>query len=157
MCAPYGLCRTAVRNLFVCFSDQARIVHVSAARCFSTNCALGTFPCSETCPMVTFCSLTLIMMKSTVFWDITSCSHACLARLIIRPWRWRWHVSPKRRFTFNGLHGVRSQKIVPIALLAICFHADILIGSYDPEHGGDMFLRNVAWVSADYTASDPGG
>jgi hypothetical protein len=31
------------------------------------------------------------------------------AWLILRPW-WRWHVLPKRRFTFNGLHGVISQK-----------------------------------------------
>jgi hypothetical protein len=35
-----------------------------------------------------------------------------LARLILRPWRWRRYVSPKRRLTFNGLHGVISQKIV---------------------------------------------
>jgi hypothetical protein len=34
-----------------------------------------------------------------------------LARLIVRPWRWRWHVLPKLRLTFNGLHGVISQKI----------------------------------------------
>jgi hypothetical protein len=34
-----------------------------------------------------------------------------LARLILRPWRWRRHVLPKRRLTFNGLHGVISQKI----------------------------------------------
>jgi hypothetical protein len=31
--------------------------------------------------------------------------------LIIRPWRWRWHVPPKRPLTFNGLHGVISQKM----------------------------------------------
>jgi hypothetical protein len=34
--------------------------------------------------------------------------HTCL---ILRPWRWRPHVSPKRRFNFSGLHGVISQKI----------------------------------------------
>jgi hypothetical protein len=35
-----------------------------------------------------------------------------LAWLILRPWRWRRYVPPKRRFTFNGLHGVISQKLV---------------------------------------------
>jgi hypothetical protein len=35
-----------------------------------------------------------------------------LARLILRPRRWRRYVPPKRRLTFNGLHGVISQKIV---------------------------------------------
>jgi hypothetical protein len=30
--------------------------------------------------------------------------------LILRLWRWRRHVPPKRRLTFNGLHGVISRK-----------------------------------------------
>jgi hypothetical protein len=34
-----------------------------------------------------------------------------LDRLILRPWRWRLCVPPKRRLTFNGLHGVISLKI----------------------------------------------
>jgi hypothetical protein len=33
-----------------------------------------------------------------------------IARLILQSWRWRRHVSPKRRLTFNGVHGVISQK-----------------------------------------------
>jgi hypothetical protein len=52
----------------------------------------------------------------TIFWDITPClstaSRWLLARLILRPWRWRRYVPPKRRLTFNGLHGVISQKMV---------------------------------------------
>jgi hypothetical protein len=39
-------------------------------------------------------------------------SRRFLARLILRPWRWRRYVPPKRRLTFSGLHGVISQKIV---------------------------------------------
>jgi hypothetical protein len=38
-------------------------------------------------------------------------SRLFLAFLILRPWKWRLHVSPKSRLTFNGLHGVISQKI----------------------------------------------
>jgi hypothetical protein len=77
-------------------------------------------------------------LKSSIFWDITSCSQLKMNRrfggscrihiqgrrisqarnqrearsylLILRPWRWRWHVPPKRRLTFNWLHGVISQK-----------------------------------------------
>jgi hypothetical protein len=32
-----------------------------------------------------------------------------LAWLILQPWRRKWHLPPKRRLTFNGLHGVISQ------------------------------------------------
>jgi hypothetical protein len=39
-------------------------------------------------------------------------SRRFLAWLIFRPWRWRRYVPPKRRLTFNGLHGVVSQKMV---------------------------------------------
>jgi hypothetical protein len=42
-----------------------------------------------------------------------------LARLILRPWRFRWYVHPKRRLTLNGLHGVISQKIVLFEILAV--------------------------------------
>jgi hypothetical protein len=31
---------------------------------------------------------------------------------LIRPWRWRRNIPPKRQLTFNGLHGVITQKIV---------------------------------------------
>jgi hypothetical protein len=35
----------------------------------------------------------------------------------------------------------------------LCFYAGFLLGLFfDPEDGGDMFLRNVGWLSADYTA-----
>jgi hypothetical protein len=43
--------------------------------------------------------LTAVVMKSMIFWDITPC-------------RWRRYVPPKSRLTFNGLHGVISQKMV---------------------------------------------
>jgi hypothetical protein len=33
------------------------------------------------------------------------------AWLILKPWRWRWHVPPKHRLAFNGLHGVISQNL----------------------------------------------
>jgi hypothetical protein len=38
------------------------------------------------------------------------CFKLPLAWFIFRPWRGRRHVPPKRRLTFNGLHGYISQK-----------------------------------------------
>jgi hypothetical protein len=78
------------------------------------------------------------LLKISIFCDITPCSplivnrrleEAChlhieqtelylpfaslwiLAGIILHPWRWRRHVPPKLQLTFNGLHGVISQKI----------------------------------------------
>jgi hypothetical protein len=41
-------------------------------------------------------------------------------------------------------------------MLATCFHADLLLCLFfDPEDGGDMFLRNNSWLSTDYRALYP--
>jgi hypothetical protein len=81
-------------------------------------------------------------MKSSSFWDITVCSPlkvnqqrfketcrkqaAChlllcwfLTRLILRPWKMKVYVPPKRRSTFNRLHGVISQKIILFITTAV--------------------------------------
>jgi hypothetical protein len=46
--------------------------------------------------------LTAVVMKSSVFWDTTLRSPLEVNR--------RFDVHPKRRLTFNGIHGVISQK-----------------------------------------------
>jgi hypothetical protein len=46
-------------------------------------------------------------------------SRSFLARLILRPWRWRRYIPPKRLLTFNGLHGVISQKTVLYVATAV--------------------------------------
>jgi hypothetical protein len=75
-------------------------------------------------------------MNNFIFWDITPCSPLKVNRhfggichlnlqsrrwakqeTIVKagenlpPWRWRRHIPPKRRLTFNGLHGVIFKKI----------------------------------------------
>jgi hypothetical protein len=40
-----------------------------------------------------------------------------------------------------------------VAMFVICFHATFLFGLFfDLKDGGDMFLRNVGWLSTDDTA-----
>jgi hypothetical protein len=70
--------------------------------------------------------LTAVVMKSTIFWDISPCSPLEVKRRLGRtyrlhlqgrisratPWRWRRYVPPKHRLTFKGLQGVISQKTV---------------------------------------------
>jgi hypothetical protein len=41
-------------------------------------------------------------------------------------------------------------------MLDTCFHAGLLLCLFfDPEDGGDMFLRIVGWLSTDYTTLYP--
>jgi hypothetical protein len=72
--------------------------------------------------------LTAVVMNITIFWDITACG----------PLR------VNRRFgTAYRLH-LHGRKISRAAVLATCFHAGFLLDIFfDPEDGGDMFLRNV--------------
>jgi hypothetical protein len=66
-----------------------------------------------------------IVLKSTIFWNITLCSLLKVNRRFWvsyrlhiqgrinkarhkRPWRWTWYVPAKWLLTFNGLHGVVS-------------------------------------------------
>jgi hypothetical protein len=47
-------------------------------------------------------------------------SYWLLAWLTLRPYRWRRQVTPKRRLTFNGLHGVISQVCLKEKFLTSC-------------------------------------
>jgi hypothetical protein len=107
--------------------------------------------------------LTAVVMKSTIFWDITPCtpskakptfrrnmsppssvsknkpsslllSRWFLARLILRPWRWRRQVPLKRRLTFNGLQGVISQK-------RGVFNVNEIVRLMPPPDKGSITLR----------------
>jgi hypothetical protein len=66
-------------------------------------------------------------MKSTIFWDITPCS----SLKVNRRFGGRWPLS-------SGFKNKPSSN-----LLANCFHAGFLLGSFHPEDGGDVFLQNV--------------
>jgi hypothetical protein len=53
-----------------------------------------------------------IRIGESIQWNLFCLPHRYLAQHIPRLWRWRWYVPPKRRLTFNGLHGFISQMIV---------------------------------------------
>jgi hypothetical protein len=46
-----------------------------------------------------------------------ACSLVCWT--ILRPWRWRQYVPPKRRVQLYGLHGVISQKMIHFKTIAV--------------------------------------
>jgi hypothetical protein len=82
-------------------------------------------------------------MKSTIFWDIN--------RVV------RWKSTTFRRHIWppsTGSKNKPSKKPVSkqMARRDTCFHDRFLLGLFfDPEDEGHMFLRNVGWLSTDYT------
>jgi hypothetical protein len=77
-------------------------------------------PYSET--KIIEASRTVCCLKTSILWDITPfspfkglcllpASRWFLASLILRPWRWRRHLPPKRLLTCNEIRSVISQKI----------------------------------------------
>jgi hypothetical protein len=79
--------------------------------------------------------LTAVLMKTSIFWNITSCSP--LSQLMFQR-----NMSPPSSESKNK----QSKKSACKQVLAICFRAGFL----DIEDGGDMFLWNVSWLSVDY-------
>jgi hypothetical protein len=99
--------------------------------------------------------LTAVVTKSSILWDTTPCSQLKVNRrfggtrrlrlygrallptclrwlptwLILRPWRWRRLVLPKYQLTFNGLHGVISQKIVLFGVMFNWQGTEMAIGT----------------------------
>jgi hypothetical protein len=115
-------------------------------------------------------TLSKTLMKSTVFWDIMRCSplevnwqqsssccllHAgfwFLARLILRPWRWRWHVPLQRRLTFNRLP---THCCIPedSTLHNHCFENP---KSYVNELLGSIKCWEIFWVAGKLVSSQQG-
>jgi hypothetical protein len=91
-------------------------------------------------PFVRFEVLTAVVMKSSIFWDVTPCS---LLKVNQRfGGRCRHHLQGRRKSRArNQLDSGRNQ-------LDSGWQAEL----FDPEYGGDMFLRNVGCLSTDYTA-----
>jgi hypothetical protein len=92
-------------------------------------------------PGVGFEVFTAVVMKSIIFWDVTPCSLLRCNRRFGETYR--LYLQGRRKFQQEPA----SKQVASILLLAEIF--------FDPEDGGDMFLRNVGSISTDYTASHP--
>jgi hypothetical protein len=77
---------------------------------------------------------TAVVMKSIVFWDMTPCSPLSVNRRFGRTYR--SHLQGRR----NKFNKKPASKQVASYLLVSCWTY-----FFDPEDGGDMFLRNVGW------------
>jgi hypothetical protein len=91
--------------------------------------------------------LTTLLMKSFIFWDITPCCPLKVNRRFGE--KFHLHLQGQR------ISRARNHR-ESWALLTTCFHTVFLFGLFcDPEDGGDMFLRNIGWLSTDCTALYP--
>jgi hypothetical protein len=82
--------------------------------------------------------LIAVVMKSSIFWDITPCS----PMKAYRSFGGIYHVS------FSGLKSKQNKRSSTPFLFRVGFLIALL---FNPEDGGDMFLRNVRWLLTDYT------
>jgi hypothetical protein len=103
-----------------------------------------TTPCNLLCGYRlfsgTYClCISELVIKTSIFWDIMPCSQWQLKLSVERTWSLQlqgWRISPERNTIAYYLR-----------------HADFLLGLfYDREDGGDMFLRNIDWISKDFSS-----
>jgi hypothetical protein len=88
--------------------------------------------------------LTAVVTKSSILWDVALCNPLKFNR--------RFGGTYHFHLQFRRISQTRNQG----ALLATCFHAGFFFGLFfDLEDEADMFLRNVGWLSADYTTLYP--
>jgi hypothetical protein len=96
--------------------------------------------------LVGFEVFTAVVMESIIFWDVTPCSLLSFNRRF--GGTYRLHLQGRR----NNFSKTQQAS----TLLATCLPAGYCWNYFfDPEDGGDMFLRNVGCNSTDYTASHP--
>jgi hypothetical protein len=76
--------------------------------------------------------------------------------VIFKPWRWRQHVSPKRRYIPTNLHGITTQKNNINIYTSVRTSNLIILQLYlSPEDGDGKLLRNVSIYLRIYTVSKP--
>jgi hypothetical protein len=120
--------------LEVCMSAFILFVLSCVGRCLATGWSLVQGVLSIVC--IGFEVLTEVVMKSTIFWDITPCSPLSVNRRFGETYR--LHLQGRK----NKLSKKSAWK------LATCFHAGFLLSLFfDPEDGGHMFLRNFGLQS----------
>jgi hypothetical protein len=97
-------------------------------------------PLRRTYVQTEFEVLTAVVINSSLFWDITTCS------------------PPKvnRRFGVTYRLHLQGRRISQTKHHCHLFHAGFLLGLFfDSNDGGDKFLRNVRWLSTESTELYP--
>jgi hypothetical protein len=90
---------------------------------------------------VRFEDSTAVVMKSSIFWDITPCSPLKVNRRF--GWTCHLHLQGRRISQARNQREARSKQSTDCYLL----HAGFLHGLFfGLEDGGDKFLRNVGWL-----------
>jgi hypothetical protein len=93
--------------------------------------------CTKCYPLVGFEALAAVVKKISVFWDITPCMPLKVSR----------HFGGTCRFQLQGWRVSRTRNQYE----EVSNHAGFFIYLlFNPEDRGDMFLRDVFWLSTDY-------
>jgi hypothetical protein len=128
-----------------CSLVERRIIFHQITRRHITEDSNLRSPCREilkSC-IPTIFDKQLYVKKTSVFWGVTPC----------RPFKVNQRSGGTCRLHFQGrrISQARNQGEECGKL-----HARFLLGLFfDTENGGDMFFRNVGWLSTDYTALYP--
>jgi hypothetical protein len=86
--------------------------------------------------------LRAVVTKSSIFWDTMPCSPLQV--------NGRFGGTCSLHFQGRRTNQVRNQAV------SFLFYAGLLIGLFfDPQNGGDRFLRNFGWLLMEYTALYP--
>jgi hypothetical protein len=89
---------------------------------------------------------TAVVMKSIIFWDMKSCSPLSVNRRF--GGTYRLHLQGRRNKL--GKKPTSKQGAATCLFAGSCWNY-----FFDPEDGGDMFLKNLGCNSTDYTVSHP--
>jgi hypothetical protein len=125
---------------------------------------------------------TPVVMKSSILWDITTCSPVKVNRrfgwtcrisfhvrkvrhmktaanrawLIIQPWIWRRHIPPKYQLSCNGLHGFINQNIELFTEKQVWTWTSRIIPRYTAIKGADSSGNTSDLYSGRNFESRPG-
>jgi hypothetical protein len=88
--------------------------------------------------------LPAVFIKSIIFWSITPCSPLKVNRHFGGTYRLHLQGRRIRQARYQRESRCQAEFYFKAGFLLVLF--------LDPEDGGDMFIRNICWLSTDYTA-----
>jgi hypothetical protein len=113
------LCLLAAHRWFLSSTLKMEVLRSSEMSADSTNLRQSNFYYPIFTLLATLFHLLLFCNRREYVAYTRRPSALYLSLLILLPWRWERHVLPKRRLTFNRLHGVVVRLPLPIRILLI--------------------------------------